>query len=78
MKKLIYCVVTLIILLNNSCTEKTAGEILNINIEKPDSLFMSQIADSITYIQLETNEESLLGNIHSMQYRNGIYYIVNP
>jgi hypothetical protein len=78
MKKSVYFILIFTaILLEISCKHKTVGETLNIEVNKTDSLFLSQVADSITYIQLETNEKSLLGNIKNIQYRNGIYYILD-
>jgi hypothetical protein len=62
-----------------SCGEKNnaKGDEIYIDLKKTGTLNFSEIADSISYIQLETTDESLIGDIGAgdILYRNGIFYI---
>jgi len=63
----------IILLLISSCSKRNNGD--NIDLNDKGKLFFSQIVDSITYIQLETNEQCLLGEISDLHFQNNIYYV---
>jgi hypothetical protein len=75
MKKLINLLFIFAFLLICSCKHKKSDVVIELDVSRTDTLYLSQIADSISYIQLETNEECLLGGISKVLYINGIYYI---
>jgi hypothetical protein len=55
-----------------SCKENKNGIILD---EKTESVLLSEIVDSVTYIELETVNECLIGYINNIKYINQNYYI---
>jgi len=75
------CFFGLLLILNflviscNKTTKLTVEEIIEIDLAEDEVLLLSSIADSISYVQLETSDDCLLGNITDIQYFNGIYYI---
>ncbi|MDH8702113.1 hypothetical protein M2138_001467 [Dysgonomonadaceae bacterium PH5-43] len=85
MKKNIYhyAIAVLFMLTAMSCEKQTETEattdnnfkIVDIDFSNEKDVYFSQIADSITYVQLETNKECLIGQITDVKYKNGIYYI---
>lgn len=48
---------------------------IEVNLKNNKFLNISEIADSITYIPLETTDECLIGAFCGIQYKNGIWYI---
>jgi len=58
-----------------SKTVDKIATVVNIDPNKNEHLYLSQIADSISYIQLETSDISLLGEIRSVRYKNGVFYV---
>jgi hypothetical protein len=54
------------------------GRIISIDqFDKDVSFKFSSVVDSISYVVLETNDESLLGNVTKMVHRNHAFFIGN-
>jgi hypothetical protein len=76
MKKKYFLIISIMtVFLFFSCAEGNK----KIDISKDDGeLLLSSIGDSITYIQLETNDECLVGRINKTLYDRNIIYILDP
>ena len=63
----------IIIFLVCSCSKRNNDN--GINLNDKGRLFISQIADSVSYIHLEMNEQCLLGDISYLLFQKNIYYV---
>ncbi len=79
MKKKYFLLYLAIVFLFSFCN-KTNNKDNNVEVDLEKdikTLFLSEIADSISYIQLETGEE-LIGNITDIQFKNDQFVICDP
>jgi hypothetical protein len=58
-----------------SCKEKNMEDAIVIDPSQAKSVVLSEIVDSISYIELETKDECLIGYINRIKYYDGHYYI---
>ena len=86
MKPAVYktTIATVLFIVISSCADKRQDQVVNINTanaiiisvspQKSDTIFLSEITDSIRLIKLETSEQSMLGDITDIEYDSGIFF----
>jgi hypothetical protein len=74
-----FIMLILLFLLLNSCSSKSEGSnnVIHINLDKEDNVSVFDLVDSISVVQLETSQESLIGNIYKIIFHKDRFYLLD-